>query len=84
VRWQKYHCTGQCAGERNARKLQKEVFRRFTARRRGLDARTRAMIRNTSGSGLINKNSVADSTLTGLPFVSVLASKREEKNLQSI
>jgi hypothetical protein len=42
------------------------------------------MIRNTSGGGLINKNSVADSTLTGLPFVSVLASKREEKNLQSI
>jgi hypothetical protein len=50
----------------------------------GRNARPRAMIRNNSGGGLINKNPVAESTLTGLAFVSVLASKREEKNLQNI
>jgi hypothetical protein len=43
------------------------------------------MIRNNSGSGLINKNSVAESRPSpASPFVSVLASKREEKNLQNI
>jgi hypothetical protein len=45
----------------------------------GLDAKTRAMIRNTSGGGLINKNSVAESTLTGSPHLSVFLRQNEKR-----
>jgi hypothetical protein len=41
---------------------------------------TRAMIRNNSGGSLINKNSVAESTLTGLPICqcSCVKARREK------
>jgi len=76
----------RCLPERNARKLRIQVSRRFTARWRsqGETPDGRDDSKNPSG-GLINKNSAAKSTLTGASaFVGVLASRREEKNLQSI